>query len=61
MLQVEAEKHPDISGAYEVGVVPYFVFFKVHLDNSTLNFLSLFFSHVYAIGYVSRVMVFCAM
>lgn len=27
-FQVEAEKHPDISGAYEVGVVPYFVFFK---------------------------------
>ncbi|CAK9195953.1 unnamed protein product [Sphagnum troendelagicum] len=28
MDSVEAEKHPDISGAYEVGVVPYFVFFK---------------------------------
>jgi hypothetical protein len=47
MLQVEAEKHPDISGAYEVGVVPYFVFFKVHPDNRTLSFLSLFFSLMY--------------
>jgi hypothetical protein len=47
MLQVEAEKHPDISGAYEVGVVPYFVFFKVHPDNRTLNFFSFFFSLMY--------------
>lgn len=46
-FQVEAEKHPDISGAYEVGVVPYFVFFKVHPDNRTLNFLSFFFSLMY--------------
>ncbi len=40
LLQVDAEKHLDVLGAYEVGVVPYFVFFKV---NPYLNILSLLF------------------
>lgn len=40
LLQVDAEKHPDVLGAYGVGVVPYFVFFKV---NPYLNILSLLF------------------